>query len=254
MRIWKFVGDEILFHVELGRHEEVLFHAIALKKAVNEYGMKLAQKHPGLELKATLWGAGFPVSNVEVVTTASHQNEQSGANPPALDFLGPNVDLGFRLAQHANRRRLVLSAEIALLIFHARKSKQPIDELHLFLDPPREMKGFGSNEYPILWLDRGDGEPTPEDILLGRERKYDHDAMSRYLNQHFSSGFFAERPFIENDPSMPFKQVPLNYNDRRKRLIQEDSDRQYDKASKEPGEATAQPKQPPLPKSESGSN
>lgn len=241
--VWKLVGDEILFCTEIKRHEEVVYHTLALKDALKSYSDELSKKHPGLELKGTIWGAGFPVLNVAVDTQASPGSGR------IRDYLGPSVDLGFRLAQFADRRKLVLSADVALFLTIARASSAACQRsLFLFLDPPQILKGINAGgPYPIFWIDRLDGKATHEDLLLGRERKVEPDALHQYLESLFSLGTVGlMRPFIETDPSPNFRQIPDEFKNWRDAIRKDDVEYQYLLGKATPKSQGAK-RQPPLP-------
>lgn len=244
MELWKLVGDEILLVTESRRHEEAAYHALALKDALNEYSERLSKKHPSLGLKGTIWGAGFPVLNVQVQTQASADGRT------ALDFLGPSVDLGFRLAATADRRRIPISADVALFLTRARQnSSKAAKRLHIFADPPQVLKGINAGgPYPMLWLDRLDGEATSEDKLLHRTRDCQSDVLLEYLDDQFENASVGlTRPFIEGDPSEHFRSIPHDFIEWRKRLIADDPDLQYEADAGRPNPKRAGTAVPPLP-------
>src|SRR5262249_17781901 len=105
LRPWKFSGDEILFLTELSSYQESIAHLSAFKNAVVEYPNRWKTKRLPLTLKATAWLAGFPVTNTELeIATGTSGRGKS------LDFIGPSIDLGFRIAKFADERRMILSA------------------------------------------------------------------------------------------------------------------------------------------------
>lgn len=222
LRVWKFVGDEILFEIELENHVHAVCHAIAFKKALHEYSNELSTKHKGkLGLKGTIWGAGFPVANVEVSTPRESSRVQ------ARDFLGPSVDLGFRLASMADLRRIPVSADIAYFLAKAIIGQPNLEkQIMLLASEPRALKGVaGGTPYPMLWIDRLDGIQTAEDKLLNREWTPNNSNMCEYLTELFgnhASG--VVRPFIEADESAEFNQVPQEIRRQREDLVTEDRD------------------------------
>lgn len=205
MRIWKFVGDEILFQSELTRHEQAAFHVLAFKDALNQYASDFAKKPQlaGLSIKGTIWGAGFPVSNAQVATKFENRSEAPE------DYLGPCVDQGFRLCGLADARRIPLSVDIAYML--AMTQMAPIASRHplkVLCEEPKPHKGV-SVPYPHIWLDRFDGAMSEEDTLLDRREPHDTNKLLPYLRELYAikrPGLFA--PFIVGDKSPNFNKVP----------------------------------------------
>lgn len=252
MGIWKFVGDEILFFADIGRHEQVAFHVLSLKHAVNQYAKELSTKYKALGLKGTVWGAGFPCANVEVQTKIDRDS------PNARDFLGESVDLGFRLAGYADARRIPLSPEVAWFLLHFReKMPKGTEAIHIFAEPPQMLKGIrGGQKHPILWLDRLDGKPSREDRMLGIQRAYDAGILKDYLEDHFDTDNGGlGRPFVESDPDKFFNAVPEAFVKWRDQLVKEDADLGYERSLKprdlkKGSSKVAPPPRPPPPKNE----
>jgi len=111
LKAWKFSGDEILFQVQLSRYEDVVSHIGAFKRAVGMFPDAWESKNIPLKLKATGWIAGFPVNNTEIVIPSDDSKTH--------DFIGPGIDLGFRLARFANTQKFILSADLALMLLDA---------------------------------------------------------------------------------------------------------------------------------------
>ncbi|NQV29121.1 MAG: hypothetical protein HQ518_32615 [Rhodopirellula sp.] len=132
MQAWKFVGDEILFSVAIANHKEGASHVWAFKSAISSFP-ELQWKPKGipLDLKATGWIAGFPVSNRKVEIPGSD----------GVDYIGPSVDLGFRLAKFSTPRKFVVSGSLALLVLDGIHSCDlPSDSVVLYLDGTESLK------------------------------------------------------------------------------------------------------------------
>ncbi|MBC8290294.1 MAG: hypothetical protein H8E37_08250, partial [Planctomycetes bacterium] len=125
---WKFSGDEILFSCPVQNHRECVSHARAFKEAVGDFpNENWVRKGTPLTLKATAWIAGFPVTNRKVQIPGSN----------AVDYIGPWIDLGFRIAKFATPRKFVVSASLALLLLDGIDScelKHGDASLFLYLD------------------------------------------------------------------------------------------------------------------------
>jgi hypothetical protein len=219
--IWKFVGDEILFFADITRHEQVLGLALTLKEAVSQHASKFKNKPEtrALQLKATMWGAGFPVLNAEVETISGTQNAR------VVDFLGPSVDLGFRIAKFADTRRIPLSLDLVYFMHFARPSLDANDrpKWTIRFALPESLKGVvGGSPYPIIWLDRLDGEELAEDKLLGRPTSTNWDDLWHYMNDYYNAKHgLLYRPFIEGDIHKGVGKVNAELDRKRQSMIDE---------------------------------
>src|SRR5439155_9466999 len=93
--LWKCLGDELVFYVRLQKSPEVLNNLRAFRKATNVYNRHLLGKHLKIRLKATAWLAGFPVGNSEVRLPDYSTSEAE----PRVEFIGPLMDIGFRISR-----------------------------------------------------------------------------------------------------------------------------------------------------------
>ncbi|HSQ40804.1 MAG TPA: hypothetical protein VLM37_00835 [Fibrobacteraceae bacterium] len=106
-------------------------------------------------MKATAWAAGFPVRN------ALYQNSQNALT----DYIGPEMDKGFRISQYASPYRFVIAADLAYGLLSHRSFLNQRWHYHgrFPLNGVREISG-----YPIISLEL---QPDPisdaEETLLG---------------------------------------------------------------------------------------
>lgn len=251
LKVWKFVGDEILLVAEVKDHSEVACHLIALKNAVAEYEREL-QKFQTLSLKATAWGAGFPVTNVEVEVAAD-------GGPRIRDYLGPSIDLGFRLCRFADGRRIPISADLAYLLLKDRANSHRNKLLHFAYSGREMLKGVGGGSpYPLIWIDRMDGEPDLEDKLWKRTITCDTTTLLEFVEDFYERNkSFWRRPFIEGDSAPELRRVPPELEEVRRKLRNDDVERGYEEsvvAADEPppsGPASSPPLPPDLASSSS---
>lgn len=242
MAVWKFVGDEILFATEIDRHEELAFHAVAFKNAINEYTLQLKKKSElaALSLKGTMWGAGFPVTNAEVATKVG------GGDNGLQDYLGPCVDQGFRLCSLADVRRIPVSVDVAYMLATTNFAGQ--SPLKMQCEEAKPHRGM-SLPYPHIWLDRLDGMVSEEDKLLQHRSLHDPSDFKPYLEELYQQrrpGLF--KPFLIKDPSQLFNQVPVDIEETRKKLLSATAERTYDTdAEPDAGCNKASPPDPKLP-------
>lgn len=141
--VWKVMGDEVVFTVEPKSPEEVTSILLALLRTMRMYEEKHFQELP-LRLKGTAWLADVGGPNIEIEIP-----ELSNGQGAHLDFIGPDIDLGFRIAKFARPGTIVISLDVLEVIMRARNGATT--QFHL---AGREaLKGvlFGY-PYPIVWV------------------------------------------------------------------------------------------------------
>jgi hypothetical protein len=107
--LWKVAGDEILFSSELRGPRECGLLLKAFCGCITLYNDRLSAE--GLGLRGCAWGAAFPTRNIELEIPEVAGSEGEGC--VFRDYLGPDVDTGFRLARHADPGELVVSINAA---------------------------------------------------------------------------------------------------------------------------------------------
>jgi len=197
---WKGAGDEVLFSREVLSPLDAMATVHTFLSVMKEHRARFAHKDVRLDVKGTAWLAGFPVNNAEAMLPA-----QFGALPPGrldepvaenyrlldlhragkvatgcqLDYVGPSVDLGFRLREHATPRRLVVSADLVWLLCRTHDSCSDRERRrcrflaipHVGYDGRHGLKGIlGGQPYPLLWIeaDPDNGIDRAEDAILRR--------------------------------------------------------------------------------------
>ncbi len=241
-RPWKFLGDEILFEVILTCCHEALSHLHVFRSAISEFPSRQWQKDIGaplpLRLKGTAWLAGFPVSNTEMSLASG------------MDFIGPSIDLGFRIAKFSEPRKLILSADLALLMLDAIHDLEPDDDQYYLGFSGREvLKGVIGNEpYPILWL------AIPDDTLLFEEQLLkapcDPGTLTKYLRKYIDATPKLMRPFIQGDKHPKYSEIPDEFQKLRDNMMSEESLRGLEKTMTEPepvASGTEKPLEVPTP-------
>ena len=235
LQTWKFAGDEILFQAEVHQHTEVLRHLRALKRASCGTGRRVAawrEKGYPLRLKASAWLAGFPVTNTELVLPILGKAASDNiATPKLRDFIGPSVDLGFRIGKFASARRFVLSADLAKMVIDAaRRAKAQSNgagkPFNLRYAGRESLKGVtGGEPYPIIWLDTEDGEEDPEEKLLGVPPAPEHSTLQKFLEPFLRDSPFLSIPFIASDEDPEYCTVPPDWAEAREKMRDGESER-----------------------------
>lgn len=267
---WKGIGDEVVYYKDITHHQEAYCCLHCWINAVNRYRLILQQKFPKLDVKSTAWVAGFPVNNSEIIfrtnvddvvephggSDAVFDNAQllkryyNGSNRSGLvrDFIGPSIDTGFRLAQFASPRKLIVSVDLALLLSSAEGARPRefcYHAMEFYFDGTSLLKGvLGGVPYPIIWVDLlgADSLESAEDRLSRRENV--NQAHLRDYCEEFLAKYKARisRPYIRDRFDVLFSEIPERHVDRLSQLKNyfnnEDTRAQDIKTSEEVGNQT----------------
>ena len=146
--VWKVIGDEIVFRARARSAEEALLITEAFYRTVVTYDASFVERWP-LRIRGCCWAARFPGRNIEFEIP-----EMAGAG--YVDYLGPDVDLGFRLISQADRGQVILSMNLAeaLASLPERRGMQ----FH-YVDR-KVLKGvFAGRPYPLILITLPDCMP-----------------------------------------------------------------------------------------------
>lgn len=159
-KIWRTRGDEIIFCKEvyeiknLFEYTERAFNV--LKKIKSNLEKYEKEYKPILSVKACCW-----IANVyEDVEKTSKENENIPRNiimkePSSFDFLGPDIDLGFRISKHVTQGNMVICAKLAQTLISKSSSEESNQKNlngNLRLVSFETLTGvWGSRQYPIIW-------------------------------------------------------------------------------------------------------
>lgn len=144
VEVWKVMGDEVIFVATPASAEELVNLLLALLRTMNAYEERYLEDLP-LRLKGTAWLADFTGPNIELEIPEL----SGGEGVRAIDFIGPDLDLGFRVTKFSRPACLTLSLDVADLVLAAGNA----DQVALHLIGAEELKGvmFG-RPYPIIWM------------------------------------------------------------------------------------------------------
>jgi hypothetical protein len=177
-KIWKYVGDEILFYCKINNKRDLFdipsntleIIRTVIKALHNSYSFSKGF----LDLKGVIWTASVTYIPAHSLNKKEQLNDfeigvQKGEMPkniifspkpgdsPSYDFLGPDIDLGFRIAKFSEKGKLVLSADLAYLLYKNRVEIENIYpdyniEEYLKIVSFEDLKGiWKGRKYPIIW-------------------------------------------------------------------------------------------------------
>jgi hypothetical protein len=179
---WKMIGDEILFYLPILSMDELYSTpektSLVLNKCI-EFIDGLPEAKSLLSVKATLWAA--VVFDSEERDTSKYSNiiiKERTYDTVQLDFLGPDIDIGFRISKYALESILVIDAKLACLLTKLKTelSKDHISN-YMRIVSYEQLKGvWGNRYYPIVWYQK---EWTYFENMFTYDQKFNSDIVLR---------------------------------------------------------------------------
>lgn len=218
LTLWKALGDELIFQATLTNYKQALIHILAFRAATEDYlknirrGKDSQGDKEGLGLKCAAWLAGFPVCNAFIFSSIAGEVE---------DYIGPSIDVGFRLSKFATQRKFIVSVDLALMLVHDTSS------LEFYFDGEEELKGaLNGKRYPIIWIRVNADQETLVDALQNKGHAK-IDALKSYCRDYIKgTGWPLITPFIDGDQI--FKNRPEQYDEKYDEVIQYYEEHQYE--------------------------
>jgi hypothetical protein len=110
--VWKVIGDEIIFMAHPNTPREALLLTIAFYRTVVISDRKIFERWP-MRVKGCCWAAQLSHRNREIEIPEMIGEE---IDKVYVDFLGPDVDTGFRLAACGSRGQTIISSNLVHLL------------------------------------------------------------------------------------------------------------------------------------------
>ncbi|WP_162561352.1 hypothetical protein [Methylobacterium terrae] len=166
-KIWKTVGDEIIFCIRIICLEHLSYCMKAFVRALSSYGEAINRQEKELDVKGCAWIVSFPAPNATVLSPSGASGDmrqtEIGAqldeadeikadfNPREYDFLGKQIDTGFRVSKFAQSHELALSIDLAWLLTLVRH--RDLVDFNFLYKGREALKGvIGGIPYPIITI------------------------------------------------------------------------------------------------------
>ncbi|MHB9781949.1 hypothetical protein ACXM1Q_004290 [Streptococcus sp. 10F2] len=207
---WKYIGDEVLFYKKLNSEDLNTLYSIPYDlfksmQAIQSYiHSEFQDTKMYIALKGTLWISKVLETNLDDLTNFEtvNKNIQIKKIPNLtyseypyefIDFLGPDIDLGFRISKLAIRNQLLVSAEFVQIQNILSRSPHSIPEAKAYLSHYRsignkQLKGiWHERDYPLIMY-----HPNwSEDVFEYDEKNYSlenlKEDVANYLDRVFKS-------------------------------------------------------------------
>ena len=195
-KFWKHIGDELLLYVPLKSSDHCVRVMTSLIETVREYIDEGQLRENNLGVKCTAWTAGFPVNNFKFTVPGSDGIPRlpTADQKYPIDFIGPDIDLGFRLSKYASPQKCVISVDLAYLLINTNTP----ESFHWHYAGRQELKGFHKKGgYPVVWIEADLDEMDKVEVELGHMPEITIHAK---LKQLFLT-FLSDRPFMPFIPA-----------------------------------------------------
>ncbi|GEM_PF-623389 len=159
--VWKVMGDEIVFAVLPHSVSHAQRVTAAFAEAVVSYDQRIAQNWP-LRIRGCCWGAEIGERNraIEIPEMLGASEER-----PFLDFLGPDIDIGFRLSAYSRPGGLIVTPNLVEAFAGSADQR----ELRFHPIGAAPLKGVHAGQpFPLVLVSvEGVGNAPPESIEAG---------------------------------------------------------------------------------------
>ncbi len=206
-QVWKTIGDEIVFCCRLSCLSHLVVCVKAFVDALEQYGRYLDSQDLALDVKGYGWIAAFPFPNVTVrvfnptdddtITKFPAQElpdeeveTAADSRPAQFDFLGREIDAGFRTGKYCSADKFSMSVELAWLLSKF-GNEAPLKGFEYTYNGRQEMKGVLNNRpYPVVAVDverssaRRKVRDRERELLLGKALKamQVHDFLESFID------------------------------------------------------------------------
>ncbi|GER06908.1 hypothetical protein JCM17843_12180 [Kordiimonadales bacterium JCM 17843] len=204
-KVWKTIGDEILFVNRINSITHLGACITAFSKTLIDFGTEINSAH-SLNTKGNGWIAAFPHPNCSIKLSRDNLEDplsgkndilteefekQVDENPHEFDFLGKGIDGGFRISRNATIDTFTISPALALLLCQAKRNKDTTKfNCDLYFHEMQQLKGVvNNNPYPIISIDTNRDNRKKEinelqSNLLGSPKNTDNDRLQKYLEKY----------------------------------------------------------------------
>lgn len=204
--VWRVFGDEIVFIVEVCDRDSVYEYVESIYDILTYYcdaidsgalfeeieeldgiATQLVKLQDVISLQAATWIA--VVTDKDNIKRQSHSKyvenvfEIYEANPDNkfYEFMGIDIDTGFRLSKETRARRLVISFELAYLLM-----KRKEYEKRMNIVTYRVLKGVWNNTaYPIIWYYDSDKNLDDKDMTFAQSMPFDAVDQDKIYSEFF---------------------------------------------------------------------
>ena len=150
--VWKVIGDEIIFMAHPRSAREAMLLLVAFYRTVVISDRKMFERWP-LRVKGCCWAAQLSHRNREIEIPEMIGTE---TDQVYVDFLGPDVDTGFRLAACGGRGQVIVSSNLV----HLLAGMDEAADIDFHFVGRKVLKGvYSGRPYPLFLMSMSDMMP-----------------------------------------------------------------------------------------------
>lgn len=197
--LWRVIGDEIIFIIkiaDLSLLSEYVEKVFTIIQGINDRiendklssTEKLSTKDKDIGLQGAAWLASVSdeaktknrnINEYDDNVFIIYDNPHKGDIRRVYEFLGNDIDTGFRIKKFTRKGRLVIGFELACFL----SEETQINE-ELYIITYKRLKGIWNNKlYPIIWYHKNlKGDKSFEDSFL-----FDDAAEDELIQEYFEN-------------------------------------------------------------------
>ena len=238
--LWRVIGDEVVFVLPVQSEESIenaieaifrllmrlttsiktgKFFETLSSQCISKEQINLLKMQNVLMLKAAAWVAAVSeqgiYSNYDNIEVRYQIDEK---NKFIVDYLGKDMDAGFRVKALAQSRQLIVSFELAKIIHEVTIRKNLQNTLYIM--GYEKLKGvWNGSLYPIIWYynesivseSNGTNNRTPNQLTI---RSFKNSFLyNEYESNKYIKSYLSRNRILKENGSYPFHNSPIDmYN------------------------------------------
>ena len=159
VKIWKRLGDEILFYVSIKDKTE-MYRVLEYVDNTLTIVQESLSEDGSIYAKSSVWTADITeydedikiYNNVSLPTGCA----TTGCARDSLDFIGSDIDTGFRISKYVTKGRIIVCAKMAYTLYKMQCPNECVNiSKYLRIVSYERLKGVWNNRaYPIIWYSK----------------------------------------------------------------------------------------------------
>ena len=152
LKVWKRLGDEILFYVAIKNRTEMYRLLEYVDNTLTIIQESLSEDHC-ICAKSSIWAADITEYN-EDIKSYNNVALSTGCSKETLDFIGSDIDTGFRISKYVTKGRIIVCAKLAYTLYRMQRPDDCENNISTYLRivSYERLKGVWNNRaYPIIW-------------------------------------------------------------------------------------------------------